>query len=257
MEISEFREMFVGMNKLSFTLRLALGDVLQKWVVENKRRVGVEIDGVLLKEWFHTGLEEDKKRKRDSFCESKLGRKTSQIKARQPDSGSDIGVATIQPKPNLDVIVEKLKAEGFAFTNESTPKMWARDIQFDGELFECLENPHWDRTAVIRTDLMQEVVKTVLKEWISTKVDLDGSYGTNTFYSKAKPGVQLKCTVDAGKGWDSKKRKLITYIPADFFNEDQISFIEMDPPSDSLVEEVQSILNTANAAGNFFQQRTA
>lgn len=248
MNITEFRKHFVDINRRSDTIRYALGHILEEWVIETMKLNGVEYKGHILKDWQLTSHKEDKNLKRDAYCECDLGRITTQIKARMPNSGSDIGIATIQPKPSLHEIIIKLKKEGFAFNKEDNPKMWARDVRFDGDFFVCLENPNWERVAIIPAKLVLKTVKTVLKEWISTGEDLGFRHTCNTFHSKNCSGVQLKCTRDKSSGYAADLSKLITYIPANYYKSEEISFIKTQSPSDSLIKELNSIFNL----GKFF-----
>src|SRR5688572_19257252 len=98
------------MNGHPIKLRLDLGALIQKWMFQNLQRVGIQYEGVLCKDWKETEIKEDKKLKRDAFCEMPNGKRiTAQLKARQPDNGNDIGVAAIQPKPSLSTIANKIK----------------------------------------------------------------------------------------------------------------------------------------------------
>lgn len=226
--IEQVRNRYAGMNKLPFQQRINISKCIEQWTIDTMNYHGVKIDDTILNNWIPTSDRDDQTFKRDAETTYQSKKIYSQIKFRQPDSGTDIGIAIYQPYFGLNEIKELMRKKD----QRTYQARKARDYKFDGYFYCCLDNS-WDYLAVLPyKKAVSPMITKILTEWLNDKnnVDLDSTY--RTYPSQIFPGAELKWKRDGGRGWDQSTDKIICYLPITLFtkNPDAQVIKMIDPP---------------------------
>jgi hypothetical protein len=226
--ISELRESFAGLNKRSMQTRVRKAEIIESWIRDTMNYHGIAYKGYQCREWQKCSGSDDRNRKRDAQQVLPHGETIySQIKWRQPDSGSDIEAAIIQPYYGLNAFKEVVTKE----PEKLEQHVWARDYKFDGEFYAVLSRG-WDVLRVISYPAVKTRINHVIKEWWASNHNLTQEYDNNTFYSSIYEGLILKCFRDKGHhSFDSGLGKILCYFPITVFKDDEVKLFDMiDPP---------------------------
>lgn len=197
---------------------------IEDWILETLNHYGFKYNDKKIKNWEKCSHKEDKSLKRD--VKAHVGETTyyGQLKFRQPNSGTDIGCALIQPYPGLKSVRELYD------NKDDLNFILARDYKFDGIVYVCLNNT-WDKLMILPyNETIKPMYMAVLEEWLESDVNL-GKWN-RTFRSKTHSGAELKWKCDSGRGWDAKAEKILCYLPISLFEDDnRVSVVEMlEPP---------------------------
>lgn len=218
MNLNDIRDSYSDYNKRNHSDRITSNSVMERWILSTMNWHGFLFDGIILNEWEKCDKVQDMKHKND--LQQIVGDKTyyTQIKWRQPNSGSDIQVAVIQPFKNSSLLREAIKT-----TTIEEQKFWARDMKFSGHIYAVLDNT-WENLMIIDYKKVKNVVRKTFKDWIESKCVLGPN---NRVYIPnsdilSDNGVQLRYTSDKGKGWDSGDGKILCYIPPKVFSDVQV-----------------------------------
>jgi hypothetical protein len=227
-KLATIRERYNDLNSLNIKARLAKSSPIEMWTLETLNHYGVTYNGETIKGWRKCKTKDDKSLKRDAEALHKDEFVYAQLKFRQPNSGTDIGCAILQPYPGLEALRKIIMTE-----RDKLGYCLARDYKFDGIIYACLNNT-WDKLMILP---YQEVVKPtyskILKEWLAdpSKPNLDN--WNRTYRSSKYPGAELKWKKDSGtRSWDSGEEKIICYLPISLFeNDPRVVVVDMiDPP---------------------------
>lgn len=209
MNVQELREQYANANQGHIKDRLEKNNVMEEWIIATMNHHGVQYDGLTFNNWAKGTRKDDLTHKKDLFATADGKEISAQIKWRQPNSGTDIQVAVIQPFGNSSLMRESLKTAPEKFPH------WARDWKFDGDLYVVLDNA-WENLMIVRYERVKSIVRKALKEWVAS----GASFGpvARCFIPEdpalAENGVQLRFTNDKGKrSWDSGEGKMLCYIP--------------------------------------------
>ena len=224
-KLKKVREKYNDLNDLPIQKRLAKSSPIELWTLETMNYHGVKYNNRLIKNWRKCRTKDDRTYKRDaeSFVDDKYV--YAQLKFRQPNSGTDVGCAIIQPYPGSNELRKIYKEE-----KDKMDFVYARDYKFEGIIYACLNNT-WDKLMILPyQELVRPAYKVVLDEWLADNSPLDR--WDRTFASKKYPGAELKWKEDSGKGWDARQEKLICYLPISLFDKDpRVTVVDMiDPP---------------------------
>jgi hypothetical protein len=224
MNLQELRGQYTDYNKRHISERVGNdNNVMEQWIIATMNHHGVEYDGLTFNNWAKCSKKDDMKNKKDLFATVNGKEAVAQIKWRQPNSGTDIQVAVIQPFGNSSLMRDALKTapENFPF--------WARDWKFEGDLYAVLDNA-WENLMIVKYGKVKSVVRKILKEWVASGASLGP---TARCYipddsNLADNGVQLRFTSDKGKrSFDSGEGKMLCYIPPKIFTGNDITILKM------------------------------
>lgn len=228
-KLAAIRERYQNLNTLPLKERLARSSPIELWTLETLNHHGVPYQNDIIRGWKKCRTHDDKKLKRDAEAIYNNKYVYAQLKFRQPNSGTDVGCAILQPYPGLKAVREIICHDQSRFSF-----ILARDYKFDGIIYACLNNT-WDKLMILP---YQEVVKPaysdILKEWLADPLKPELCSWNRTYVSKKYPGAELKWKKDSGtKSFDSGEEKIICYLPMSLFEKDpRVKVVEMiDPPN--------------------------
>jgi hypothetical protein len=223
-KLQTLRENYNNFNKLHFNERIAKSKPIEKWIQDTMNFHGVSWLGKKITNWKQCNLKDDKTNKRDLQAEYDGKIVYSQNKFRQPNSGSDIGQALVQPYPGSKDLLRTLLTKDTKWIYDN---VLARDYKFDGIIYSVLDNP-WENLMIVPLELAKKTYTTIFKEWLRSDIDLN--YNNRIFKSKEIPGGELRWKKDNGKGYDSGLEKILCYFPISTFDKSQIEIIPMIEP---------------------------
>lgn len=195
-----------------------LNAAMERWMQDSVNAAAIIWKDQELTDWQLTNYFEDAHNKRDYFHEIENGQGIwGQGKWRQANSGSDVGVALMQPYPKKHILKEVLSDNPDRLYDKEYSKsyQWARDFIFDGTFYFCLNNA-WDKLRVIQFQPVKRRIHEFFRVYLNEKFALDFDYSPNKGRSFKHPdfqGYDLRIKRDSGKsGWDSKAIKVICYV---------------------------------------------
>jgi len=226
-KLTSLMNSYEDLHKLPFPVRLKKSKLVENWILDTINFHGIPYKGQNIKNWEECSEKEDKNNKRDAKTLVDGNYLYCQNKFRQPNSGTDIGCALLQPYPGKDevnnLILRNSKIEA---------DFIARDFKFDGIYYNVLDNS-WKKLMMIPyPELMKPAYVKVLKEWLMSDSELHDK--NRCFKSEECPGAELRFKRDSGKkSYDSGLKKILCYLPLQLFA-DKANIVEMIEPPEYL-----------------------
>lgn len=228
-KLTKLKERYMSMNNLSFNERIKKSKPIERWIKDTMNEHGVPWNGHIIKQWEACSTKDDKSFKRDAQAVYNSETVYSQIKFRQPNSGSDIGAAIIQPYPGSRSLVDEYAKCG------KLNDILARDYQFDGIVYAVLDNS-WSKLMLLPyKECVKHNYMKVLSEWWKDPSQPELNYYNRVFKSKEIEGAELRYKKDSGYGYDRNLEKIICYLPISIFsNDSRVTVVDMISPPDYL-----------------------
>ncbi len=217
------------MNFRSFHERIKISETIEKWMIETINVHGIEIDGILVKNWKKCSSKLDKTEKKDIVALVGDKEKYGQLKYRQPNSGDDIGVELVIPFSDKKEIVDLVATKQIEFLKK---ERLGRDFKFEGEVYVCSNNK-LSHLRIIKHSAIKQICKDVFFEWIRDD-DIASVLGVwqRVYTPKSNRNLQLRYTSDKGRGYRSGDGKLMLYIPLTAIPESSKIVVDMIPMPD-------------------------
>lgn len=225
--LDQVREKYNDLNDLPLKARLIKASPIELWTIETLNHHGVTYNGVHINNWKKCRTRDDRTFKRDAEAVVDGSFVYAQLKFRQPNSGTDVGCAIIQPYPGAENLRQIFRDE-----RDRMDAILARDYKFEGIIYACL-NSTWDKLILLPyRELVRPAYMEIFEEWLLDPDSQPLDRYDRTFCSNRYSGAQLKWTVDKGSGFDAGQEKIICYLPMSLFeNDSRVSLVDMiDPP---------------------------
>lgn len=176
---------------------------------------GFDYNGKTLRGWSKAAETRDINYKIDITTNVDGQEYIGQIKARQPDSGSDIGIALFQPRDRGDSDLSRATLR-LLFSQKRydlLSRKYARDLRYKGDIY-CVLGNTWEQMAVMPyREVLQPILLETMWEYLCGSEEELADYH-RCFRSKLHDGVELRYTVDRGRrSFDSALPKIICYVP--------------------------------------------
>lgn len=224
--VRKIRQLYARHNQNPVSQRVHRSKFVEDWIVEMLNQFGVPMGDRIVRGWRRTSGDADRRLKQDAYATLGGRRVHAQVKYRQPDSGTDIGFALIQP-----YVVDRNTMRWLP--DEEIP--WARDYQFTGEVFADLSGDNWETLHVIPDfgAVVRPLLHAIFREWVEDEDGFDVRQGV-PYTPPNHPGCQLRFKMDGGRGHDAGLTKVICYIQPETLHSWAVAYDAVLPSADLL-----------------------